>query len=409
MRTQLPGSGVRSQGFFVGCRPRTTDQGPRTNGFTLVELLVVIAIIGILIALLLPAVQAAREAARRSECKNNLKQIGLAWQTHHDAQKYFPSGGWSWNWTGDPDGGFGPSQPGGWAFSCLPYMEQRQLWEMGKGAALGSAAKNAALAQQMQTFIPTFLCPSRRTEFSTYPFFPAQFQEVVLNVGTTLPAQVARSDYSANCGDRGASQDNVTGAGAVITYDINGGTANGGSTVANSKYGNELNNPIAPTMSINQVASWKWPTNLSSQLTGVTFARSKIRIRDITDGTSHTYMVGEKFLYSDQYDSGMDLSDNEWAWVGMDNDMYVSAWQPAAHDHPRPLVNGVPTADVLDYNRWGGAHPSTFNMVFCDGSVHSIPYTIDSADPKGPSARTKKGIHQWLANRADGISFQIDF
>jgi prepilin-type processing-associated H-X9-DG protein len=116
-------------------------------------------------------------------------------------------------------------------------------------------------------------------------------------------------------------------------------------------------------------------------------------------------MVGEKFLYSDQYDTGNDQSDNEWAWAGFDNDMNVSAFQPPAHDHPR--VNG--TARNYDANRWGGVHPSTFNMVFCDGSVHSIPYAIDSADPYAVPIRTKLGIHQWLANRADGNSFQTDF
>jgi prepilin-type N-terminal cleavage/methylation domain-containing protein/prepilin-type processing-associated H-X9-DG protein len=371
------------------------------RGFTLVELLVVIAIIGILIALLLPAVQAAREAARRSQCKNNLKQIGLAWQTHHDAQKFFPSGGWSWSWTGDPNGGFGPSQPGGWAFSTLPFMEQSQVYNLGKGAAPGGIAQMNALAQQMQTFVPTFLCPSRRTELNTYPYNTSG--QTVYNATIATLTKVARSDYSANCGDKGGGDDPATGSTAVVgPYTINGSGSN------TSTHGNELNPQIGPT-SNPPPANWIWPNNLNSMFTGVSFARSKVRIKDITDGVSKTYMVGEKFLYSDQYDTGQDTSDNEWAWVGFDNDMYVASWEAPAHDHFRPIVGGTPTASGTDYDRWGGAHPSTFNMVFCDGSVHSIPYGIDSADPAGTPARTKKGVHQWLANRADGNSFQIDF
>src|SRR5580698_7987617 len=106
-------------------------EGPTRRGFTLVELLVVIAIIGLLIALLLPAVQAAREAARRSQCVNNLKQMSLAWNNHVAATRFMPTGGWGWTWTGDADRGFGLSQPGGWTYNILPFMEESNLHDMG--------------------------------------------------------------------------------------------------------------------------------------------------------------------------------------------------------------------------------------------------------------------------------------
>src|SRR5262245_2029090 len=86
------------------------------SAFTLVELLVVIAIIGILIALLLPAVQAARESARRTQCSNNLKQIGLAIQSYHDNTKYLPPSRIADHWAT-------------WAVLILPYMEQESLYE----------------------------------------------------------------------------------------------------------------------------------------------------------------------------------------------------------------------------------------------------------------------------------------
>src|SRR5712672_2279903 len=102
-------------------------------GFTLIELLVVIAIMAILIALLVPAVQKVREAAMMTQCENNLKQMGLALQMNHDNYKRFPSNGWGWFWTGSPDFGTGPEQPGGWFYNVLPYIEQGALRDMGKG------------------------------------------------------------------------------------------------------------------------------------------------------------------------------------------------------------------------------------------------------------------------------------
>src|SRR4026209_85045 len=100
---------------------RGDRQDARARGFTLVELLVVIAIIGVLVALLLPAVQAARESARRSQCSNNLKQIGIA--THNYADTFrgaFPVGGYNYGW-------------GTWLVGLLPYIEQQNLYELYQG------------------------------------------------------------------------------------------------------------------------------------------------------------------------------------------------------------------------------------------------------------------------------------
>ena len=102
------------------------------RAFTLVELLVVIAIIGILVALLLPAIQAAREAARRAQCKNHLRQIAIACLNFESTQKEFPAGGWGFKWMGDPDRGVGRGQPGGWIFQVCPYLEEADVFQIGR-------------------------------------------------------------------------------------------------------------------------------------------------------------------------------------------------------------------------------------------------------------------------------------
>src|SRR4051812_18850944 len=116
----------------------------QARGFTLIELLVVIAIIAVLIALLLPAVQAARAAARRIQCVNNLKQLGIGMQNHHDAQGTFPWGAKN-----------SPQQS--WAFLILPYLEQVQ---MSNALNLGITSTDFVNSTVVQSKLAVFNCPS---------------------------------------------------------------------------------------------------------------------------------------------------------------------------------------------------------------------------------------------------------
>src|SRR5687768_12080686 len=131
------------------------------KAFTLVELLVVIAIIGILVALLLPAIQSAREASRRTTCSNHLRQLALAFHTHHSAHRFFPSAGgpdWQWHMTyknGRP--AVAPLQHGGWGFQILPYIESDAVWRGGDGK---TDMEKSILA--ISTPDPLFFCPTRR-------------------------------------------------------------------------------------------------------------------------------------------------------------------------------------------------------------------------------------------------------
>lgn len=322
-------------------------------GFTLVELLVVIAIIGVLVALLLPAVQAAREAARRIQCTNKIKQLALGVQNHTDTHRYLPSGGWGWNWVGDPDRGFGETQPGGWTYSVLPFIEQPNLWNMGKGLPDGPA-KKALLSDMNSIPLGDFICPSRRPVTLTLVkshWAPINCNKIDL---------AAKSDYAINVGD--------------------------------ADTGDGPSGP--PSIEQGEDPRYRWPVHPPPDgrtpdhpWNGVCDMHSELRLAQIEDGLSQTYLIGDKYVRPEAYegvasgsDPVYDTGDNETIYTGYNRDVQRVTSQLPLQDRI-----GLAGQEVF-----GSAHPGAFNMSMCDGSVHTISFDIDEE------------THRLLGVRSDG-------
>ncbi len=323
-------------------------------GFTLVELLVVIAIIGILIALLLPAIQAAREAARRTQCMNQLKQITLAAINHESSQRFLPSGGWGYKWTGDPDRGFGKTQPGGWTFSLLPYIEQGGVQAIGTG--LPSAAKRAALLRQKTTPVGIFYCPSRHAPGLGYG------PESSHNSDQPVDSLVAKTDYAANGGSLLPGR---------------GGTRMGGGPALSC----QVDYPNCPSLYSQQEA---FKSN------GTVVPRFGVRLRQITDGTSKTMLFAERWLHVTlhELDHGIFVNyDNNSMYQGYDWD--TIRWA-SAHQESNGSMLGTPWRDSegdkgrrgplpSESFRFGSTHTGGLNSANVDGSVHFVAFDIDPA------------------------------
>jgi prepilin-type N-terminal cleavage/methylation domain-containing protein/prepilin-type processing-associated H-X9-DG protein len=296
----------------------------RRSAFTLIELLVVIAIIAVLIGLLLPAVQKVREAAARLSCQNNLKQMGIGLHSCHDTNGYFPSGGWGWNWMGDPTRGSGKSQPGGWIFCMLPYVEQDNVFQMGGG---GVTAANTTKAS---TPLKLFICPSRRSVRA----YPNPYGYGYYNaVGTAT--NFAKTDYAACSGSQNRNE------------------TDGGPT----------------SYAQGDTESYWTGRNDSGNYNGPFYPRSQVNLVGLARGTSNTLMIGEKYLNPDAYSTGADPSDNESLYVGMDNDIYRCTYSP-------PLQDRKGLQDTL---RFGSAHGGGVQVCLADGSVRNVSFSVAPA------------------------------
>ena len=312
------------------------------NGFTLIELLVVIAIIAVLIGLLLPAVQKVREAANRATCRNQLKQMGLAFHSHFDQYKCFPTAGGSWtNGASDPLGdndrvwanagpepntfgtpGAGPpalydTQSWGWMYQILPFLEMQDLWKTPKDDDVTSYP------------VPYYFCPSVN--------------------------KIRIYGYSQD-------GDSTTTTRAMNDYLGNGGTQWSGGAM--TRPGSRLDGAIVPVTRLSHI---------------------RVRLEDITDGTNNTILVGEKYLFQQAFSPGTSYcSDDQGYCDGWDNDTigmaYANTSSPQPPYHFTPSMQdgspGAPPGGNCGF-QFGSIHDGGCHFVFCDGSVHTVAYEID--------------------------------
>lgn len=299
------------------------------RAFTLIELLVVIAIISVLIGLLLPAVQKIRESAARLKCKNNLKQIGLALHNYHDRTGRFPAGYMS---------GVGPSGPAddtgpgwGWAAQILPDLEQDNLYRQ---IRFDRDIKDPLNAAARVTVLQVFRCPSDGAN--------DLFQVDVLNDPkpdySTPLVQVAHASYVGIFG------------GPEITPDP----------------GFLLADP-----------------NRSLAYRGMFYRNSKVRIGDVTDGTSSTLFVGERSselayatwtgaVVGGQVPPRMP---NPYGYLPEGAPVLILGHTGDASDVP-PHTPNSPVNHVDDF--WS-RHTQGVNFLFVDGSVRGINNSINPA------------------------------
>lgn len=341
---------------------RSRFNSNRRAGFTLVELLVVIAIIGILVALLLPAVQAAREAARRTACQNNFKQVGLALHNYYSTHQVFPPGT-----TASPS----PNNEGfSWAVQLLEFIEEGTIFDQIDFSDDGFVGTTSPRNQKLMngTVVATFNCPS-----SELPLFTSAWEDgFSIHVGSMV-------------GIAGAIPPNATSI---------------------------------PT------DKWRWDATAMSAATadrahawnGILFAQSKVRIAEITDGTSHVMCVGEtsgRTAYDGYAEIPFDcrgMFPHGW-WEGADRTQ-LNGWSGdvrvfnTTYINFRPLGTKVCTGGPVGHRRAEGtnydnqipiqsAHVGGAYVAFCDGSVHFLSENIDF------------NLFRWLAIRDSGEVKQL--
>jgi prepilin-type N-terminal cleavage/methylation domain-containing protein/prepilin-type processing-associated H-X9-DG protein len=334
----------------------------RRAGFTLVELLVVIAIIGILVALLLPAIQAAREAARRASCTNNLKNLGLAALNHHDVHKHFPV---SYG-AGYPDEGPVAKLSGvGWILNTLPQLEEQALFDqfVAGGAFEGRFRKDAGILLGLQK---TGLA-SKKDGISCPLLMQTQLQ--VLQCPSDSSQMKLRGDQS----EWQTSPETlvfVTNYKGVLDDTFLGeGFPGNGSPFGNNSPGIQyISGPYTePPPTYYPNGPHDCHNNLRCR--GIFFRNSfqrPVKISSITDGTSHTLMIGENLPDYDNHSAAY-FGNGDWCSCNIPlNNLLTQS--------PENL-NMLFWAEQQGFR---SRHPGGAQFCLADGSVRFVPETIDN-------------------------------
>jgi len=330
------------------------------KGFTLVELLVVIAIIGILVALLLPAIQAAREAARRSSCANNLKNLGLAVLNHHDVMRHFPV-----SYGGPYAGEATVAQTGGgWILNTLPQLEEQPLFDQFKQAGAfngrmraGTANANAAgnglysvtnglsCPTLMQTQLNVLRCPSDGAD-QRLRDDQAEWDD---RTGGA-PVMVAVTNY------KGVLDDTFLGQ----QFGAAAGAGNTGTTYPSGIYKED------PIPGINAGPN---DCHNNVRCRGIFFRQSfqrPVKIGKVTDGTSHTFMIGESLPEYDNHSAAF-YANGDWCSCNLPLNNLLSL----------PPPDKAKLQFWWDYQSFRSRHPGGGQFCLVDGSVRYVAESMD--------------------------------